>query len=203
MAHADDQGLAAQVGVDAPDEARVQLHEVRTEIDDVGEVGDAVAGVVDGQPDVVTERANRLQERCVVLDDLVLGRLEDDRPIGPVEHHAKLVRVSEQSRRDVQVQPATRRQALRRLDGGFEGCQLELRAQAGHPGVGEDGLGRLAGRKSGQGFVADDSAGAEIDDRLEDRVEGSLLDQLADGAPAAGLDPETTKPAGPSAMRAS
>jgi hypothetical protein len=101
------------------------------------------------------------------------------------------------------VQPATRRQALRRLDGGFEGCQLELRAEAGHPGVGEDGLGRLTGVKAGECLVAHDSAGAEIDDRLEDRVEGSLLDQLADGAPAAGLDPETTKPAGPSAMRAS
>ncbi len=55
MVHRDDEGLSAEVGVDPPDEADVELHEVRLEFDDGPEVGNAGAGVVDRQADVPTE----------------------------------------------------------------------------------------------------------------------------------------------------
>ena len=60
MAHADDHGLAAQVGVDPPDQADVELHEVGAQVDDVAEVGDPGARVVDREADVAPELADRL-----------------------------------------------------------------------------------------------------------------------------------------------
>jgi hypothetical protein len=81
VAHADDQGLAPQVRIDPPDEADVELHEVRSQVDDVSEVGDPRPRVVDREADVAAELPDRRAQGVVVPDVLVLGDLEDERPL--------------------------------------------------------------------------------------------------------------------------
>ena len=49
VAHAVDERLAGEVGVDPADQADVQLHEVGPQLHDVAEVGDAGPRVVDGE----------------------------------------------------------------------------------------------------------------------------------------------------------
>jgi hypothetical protein len=44
---ANDEGLAGQVVIDAADQADIDLHEVRPQRDDVAEIGDTCAGIVD------------------------------------------------------------------------------------------------------------------------------------------------------------
>jgi hypothetical protein len=81
VAHADDQGLAPQVRIDPPDEADVELREVRSQVDDVSEVGDPRPRVVDREADVAAELPDRRAQGVVVPDVLVLGDLEDERPL--------------------------------------------------------------------------------------------------------------------------
>ena len=51
-----DEGLAGDIDVDATDDADVDLHEVRSKVDQVPEVGDARAGIIGRDPDVGAER---------------------------------------------------------------------------------------------------------------------------------------------------
>ena len=52
---ADDEGLPRDVGVDAADQAGVDLDDVGPQVDEVAEVRDAGPGVIDGQADVGPE----------------------------------------------------------------------------------------------------------------------------------------------------
>ena len=57
----------------------------------MAEVGDAGAGVVDGEADIVAEPADPLPHRAVVGDPFVLGDLHDEGPICLREHGAETV----------------------------------------------------------------------------------------------------------------
>ena len=67
----------------------VELHEGGPELDDVAEVGDAGPGVVDGDPDVRPETAERGAEGRVVIHGGVLGHLQHDRPVRGLQHAAQ------------------------------------------------------------------------------------------------------------------
>ena len=93
-----DQRLPGEVGVHAAHEADVDLHELWPELDKVAEVRDAGTGIVDRQAEARAERHERRPERPVVVDGVVLGDLQDDRP-GPIcQDRAQLVAGQDQRR---------------------------------------------------------------------------------------------------------
>lgn len=72
--------------IDACHETDVDLHKVRPQRDDVAEVGDSCAGVVDRHLDVRPQQGNRRTNGGVIDDGIVFGDLADDRagpPLNP------------------------------------------------------------------------------------------------------------------------
>ena len=59
MPEPDDECLTREVVIDAADQAKVDLHEVGPQRDDVGEIGDTRAGIVDRQSHVRSEQRDR------------------------------------------------------------------------------------------------------------------------------------------------
>ena len=79
--------------------------------------------------------------------------------------------------RDVEVEePAPGDAFPRRADGGFERRQLELAFKADRGRIAEAAVGCCAVGEPGEGLVADRPAVPQVDDRLEHRREGTLLD---------------------------
>lgn len=74
-----DERLARRIGSDPAHESDVELYEVRLELEDVPKARVAGARVVDREADAAAERRQAALQRDVVVDDDVLGDLNDDR----------------------------------------------------------------------------------------------------------------------------
>jgi hypothetical protein len=121
MEEGDDERLPGEIGIHAAHEADVDLHELWPELDEVIEVRDAGTGIVDREAETRAERHEGRPERRVVLDRVVLGDLEDDRPRSGRQDRAQLVPGQDQCRRNVQAEEAFHRQSLGRGDGRAQG----------------------------------------------------------------------------------
>ncbi len=87
---------------------------------------------------------------------------------------------NDQVRRGVYVQPGRLGQILGSCEGRLERGSLELDSEANRGGLGEQGLRVGTVGEARQGFIADDRIARQIDYRLEDRVEGSRVDDARD-----------------------
>jgi hypothetical protein len=100
----------------------------------------------------------------------------------------------DERRGDVQVEVGLGREDARGPEGGLERGDLELDPQPDPGGRGEDEVGPGAIGKAAEGLVADDRAGVELHDRLEERNEDTGIEDRLDVRPLvvitlAGLDP--------------
>ncbi len=78
VTHPGHERLLRGIAVDAPNEGDVELHESRIELKYVSQAGETGAGIVDGEAHGAAKAGDARPERRVVLDDGVLGDLEDD-----------------------------------------------------------------------------------------------------------------------------
>jgi len=78
--HPGDERLTGRVAVDAVDDAQIELHVIRTELEDMAQAGESGTGVVDGQADPRPEPLERRAPGRVITDLDVLRELEDDLP---------------------------------------------------------------------------------------------------------------------------
>ncbi len=81
MVERGDQGLAGGVGVDVPHEREIELRERWFQLHQMAEAGERFADVVDRKTDVRPELVDRVADRPVVADRLLLRQLDDDRPM--------------------------------------------------------------------------------------------------------------------------
>ena len=179
--HPGHERLLRGIAVDAPDQGDVELHERRIELKDVPQAGEASAGIVDGEAHGAAKPRDAPPERCVVPDDGMLRDLEDE----PVRHVTKkLPEVGpshDELGRDVEVEePAPGDALARRVDRGFERRQLELASEADRGCIAEAAIRGCAIGEPGERLVPDRQAGPHVDDRLEHRREGTLLDDAFD-----------------------
>ena len=110
----------------------------------------------------------------------MLGHLEHDRAVHPAQQAGKRRVRRHEVRRDVEAEPGAWRQSRGRADRGRQGRELQLGLETGGPCVGEDEVGGRPAREARQGLVAGVFARRGVDDRLEDRTEGDIGDDLRD-----------------------
>ena len=187
MDQAGDDGLPADILMDAPDQAGIDLEEVGPQLHEVVEIGDPGAGVVDGQSNVGAQAQDRRPQRGVLGDGFVLGDLQDDRPAPRGQHPGQCRAIGDQRRRGIEAEPCPSGQELGTPERGLEGHCLELDRETTVEGVGEDLVGPAAVAEPGERLEADDPTGGQLDDGLEDRREGRQGDHGFD--PSMGLRP--------------
>jgi hypothetical protein len=173
---AGDHGLPGHVEVDTSHEADVDLDNVRPQVDEMSEVGDSGTGVVGRDSHVGAEGTHRDMQRPVIVDDLVLGDLQDDRPRLTGKELRQNPAAAEEVGRDIEAQPSVGRKARAGSDRATEGRGLEFDAEADPYGVDERLCRRVVGGEPGERLEADRLARCEVDDRLEDRPERAGLD---------------------------
>ena len=166
-----DQGREHGVGADAVDDRAVELDDVGTGQDDVAQRGEARPDVVDRQPHASrAQRCERVVERGVVEDPVVLGQLEDD----PVEREAgqeqRAARRHQGGRRHVHGDVARDRAQV--VGGALEGEQLQRVPAPDAVGLLEADVRRTTplGGEPAEGLRADPVAALQVDDRLEDHL---------------------------------
>jgi hypothetical protein len=162
-------------------EADVQLHDVGPQQEDVPEVGEAGAHVVDRDARPARpERSERLEQRVVVGDLGVLGELDDDSLRHAFQQFGEPLRESRR-RRDVDGEVGALGEVVEPSQGGFHGRQLELRTQPDVVRLGEPrrGTAPRLGAEAGECLEGDDRSLLEVEDRLEDHVDFVTLQDPA------------------------
>lgn len=112
----------------------------------------------------------------------MLGHLDDERAPKAGEERPEPSR-DDEFRRDVQAQRCIRRQEGGRGNRSANRGRLELEPEPGPGGDSEDEAGAPLVGEPGQSLVADDVPGTELDDRLEVRLETTLLKDRPDARP--------------------
>ena len=153
------------------------------------ERGEPGADVVDGDAHaLLAQPLERQAQLAVVLDRLVLGELDDERPVVVMAARDQVLEVAgaEQGGGDVERQVQALGQALLAAQSELDDRELQLDPHAQRVGVEEGLLGRhpvavLVG-EPGQRLGADDAPAVEVDDRLQRDVEAVAFDQAGDAA---------------------
>ncbi len=168
------------LGIHPANEARVELHNVRLELEHVVQAREPGARVVDREPHAA--RAEPRQRRCqrrIVADRHVFGDLEDDAARGHARQHLGQRLGTRGRGRYVDVQRRRPRELSDPREGRVDRGELQGLAEADGRGVGEPPIRGASVVEAGEGFDADDFARHEVDDRLERHVD-PFLDRLRD-----------------------
>ena len=78
MQQAGHERLTCRIESYVGDERSVELHELRTQLEDVAQAGVAGPGIVDRPPHVCGDLRDRVAQSFVVVDRLALGDLQHD-----------------------------------------------------------------------------------------------------------------------------
>ena len=103
--HARHQRLAGRVAVNVAHQLHVQLDDLRPQLRDVPQRGEARPGVVDRDPRVGEVAPQQAARRAVVLDGHALGDLHHQRPLRIDGQGSQLAQLGEHRRRQVDGEP--------------------------------------------------------------------------------------------------
>ena len=184
------------------DEAEVELHDVGLEQGHEGERASIGPDVVQGDAEAARpHRPDRPEELRRPRGELALRDLDDDvQPLGGAlpDGGGGLARRSRQ-RGGLDVQEEGERTAQPTIERCSERClaarPVEIVQPPRHPGGGEEHVRPLEGtrRPAYERLVADHPPALELDDRLEDRVDGPGAQDLVEGLRACARDTRTVE----------
>ena len=145
---------------------------MRPQLQDVAQTRIARAGVVHGEPGPSPDQIQRCDQLAVVADLDVLGDFQNDVAVGSLQDRNQRDDRRGQRRRYVQAHPRSLGQPRGGLELFGDAGGLEPDAHPRALRLHEPLVGARAVVEPGQRLEPDDFAGPQMDDRLEDRLEG-------------------------------
>lgn len=180
VTEADDHRLTCVIGLNAGNERSVELHERRAQLKDVTQTGEPGACIIHGEIQIRSYPGHGSPECRVVGDGRVFGHLEYQVMAAFVQKGAQRLSRNDEPWRHVQIQPCRRGEGFPRRQGSLERDGLQFGPEPDRGRFGKHGLGIGPVGEARERLVANDRLAPEVHDRLEDRLEGSVPDDVQD-----------------------